>query len=206
MKHINSKFSFILSILAIVGVISVWILWICDCIKLSIIGLDTFIGVIVALLALIFTLSIGYQIINAIELKSKIANIEQRQNLIEAKNENYIKLANNLQSGIEDNCAQLYYAKGEYFEAFVSNHSALYFAIVADQANQMKRVDQLQNILKLAWKEPNIDVKQGLAQVKIYYEKIRSTSSYRNCLSQNYESVICQFREKVHSLGFVTEF
>lgn len=205
MLYPNSKYSFVLSILAIVGVASVWILWICNCIKLSVISLDTFIGVIVALLALIFTLAIGFQIINTIEIKGKIADIELRQKRIDENYRNYIKLANNLQAGIDDSSAHLYCAKDENFEAFVSNHSALYFAIMAEQANQMKRIDQLQNILLLPWKKPITDVKQGIEQVKTYSEKIRTTTSYRNCLSQDYEKVISQFREKVRSMGFEIE-
>ncbi len=72
----KSNLSTIVSIIALIGTISIWLLWLCDSIKLSIIGLDTLIGVIVALLALIFTIAIGYQIINAIEIKGKMERPE----------------------------------------------------------------------------------------------------------------------------------
>ena len=174
----------------------------CDSLKLSVIGLETFIGVIVALLALIFTVAVGYQIINAIEVKAKITDIEHRQDRIDANYQKYIKLANNLQAGISGSAADLYYAKGEFFESFVFYHSALYFAISADQTNQMGRINHLNNILKLTWNEPVTDYTQGIQEVKNYAEKIRHTISYRNCLSKDYEYMMDLFFEKVRSLGY----
>lgn len=194
--------SIILSIVAIVGVVSVWLLWLCDSIKLSVVSLDTFIGVIVALLALIFTISVGYQIINAIEIKRKMKELEQKQDCIDSNYQNYTKLASNLQAGISGSAAELYYAKGEFFEAFVFYHSALYFAITADQMNQMGRVYQLNGILQLSWNYPVMDYKLGIAEVNQYRDKIRNTTSYRNCLSKDYEQVINQFWNKLRALGY----
>lgn len=85
----KSNLSTIVSIIALIGTISIWLLWLCDSIKLSIIGLDTLIGVIVALLALIFTIAIGYQIINAIEIKGKMVELEQRQAHLDANYQNF---------------------------------------------------------------------------------------------------------------------
>lgn len=198
----KSNLSTIISIIALIGTISIWLLWLCDSIKLSIIGLDTFVGVIVALLALIFTIAIGYQIINAIEIKGKMAELEQRQAQIDANYQNYIKLANNLQSGISGSAAELYYAKGEFFEAFVFYHSALYYAITADQFNQTGRLKQLYNILQLHWSYPVIDYKAGISEVNEYIEKIRSTQSYRNYLSNEYDEIIKLFWIKIHALGY----
>lgn len=198
----KSNLPTIISIIALIGTISIWLLWLCDCIKLSIIGLDTFIGVIVALLALIFTIAIGYQIINAIEIKGKMVELEQRQAQIDANYQNYIKLANNLQSGITGSAAELYYAKGELFEAFVFYHSALYFAIAADQSNQTGRLKQLYNILQLHWNYPVMDYKVGISEINEYIEKIRNTQSYRNCLSNEYDEIIKLFWIKIHSLGY----
>ena len=64
--NMKTKVTFILSLISFVGVLSVWGLWLFGTMKLSIVSLDTFIGVIVALLAIIFTVVIGLQIVNAI--------------------------------------------------------------------------------------------------------------------------------------------
>ena len=60
----KTKVTFILSLISFVGVLSVWGLWLFGTMKLFIVSLDTFIGVIVALLAIIFTVVIGLQIVN----------------------------------------------------------------------------------------------------------------------------------------------
>jgi hypothetical protein len=44
--------------------------------KLSAVSLDTFVGVIVALLALVFTV---LQIVNAIDMREKMSHLEKRQ-------------------------------------------------------------------------------------------------------------------------------
>ena len=74
----KEKSSLILSAISLVGVVSVWVLWICDSMELSVISLDTFIGVIVALLAIIVTVAIGYQIINAIEVTDEIKQLKRQ--------------------------------------------------------------------------------------------------------------------------------
>ena len=82
----TTKLSIILSIISIVGVSSICGLWLFGAMKLSVVSLDTFIGVIVALLAIIFTIIIGWQIINTIEIRNWMSQIEQKQNAL-AENE-----------------------------------------------------------------------------------------------------------------------
>ena len=67
----KTKITFILSLISFVGVLSVRGLWVFGSMKLSVVSLDTFIGVIVALLAIIFTVIIGLQIVNAIDVREK---------------------------------------------------------------------------------------------------------------------------------------
>lgn len=197
----KSYFSIILSIIALIGVISVWLLWLCDSIELSIIGLDTFIGVIVALLALIFTITIGYQIINTIEFRREIMDLKTKQSIIEINYNNYLKLAQNLQSGICDSNAQFQYDKGDYFEAFVSYNTALFFAIEADQPKQLKRIHQLRRITsKISSPITNFD--KGSHEIVSYTNKIKATTSYRNCLGSEYDEVMADFWSKISQMGY----
>lgn len=73
------KITFILSLKSFVGVSSVCGLWIFGSMKLSVVSLDSFVGVIVALLAIIFTVIIGLQILNAIDVREKMSEFEKRQ-------------------------------------------------------------------------------------------------------------------------------
>lgn len=200
----KSNLSIILSIISLIGVISVCCLWIFNSFKISVITLDTFVGIIVAILALIFTVIIGYQIINALELRNTLKQITQRQRVIEENEQNFIKLANNLQAGNCNSTANSYYSQGNYFEAFVFYHSALLFAILADQPKQMGYINQLNNILLLQWRMPITNIADGLKQIELDSINIRNTTSYRNCFSQDYESVINQFNQKIKSIGIVS--
>ena len=81
-------------------------------------------------------------------------------------------------------------------------HSALYFAITADQSNQTGRLKQLYDILQRPWNYPVMDYKVGLSEVNEYDEKIRNTQSYRNCLRNEYDEIIKLFWIKIHALGY----
>lgn len=208
----KEKLSIILSTLSLIGVLSVWGLWLCESLEFSVVSLDSFVGVIVALLAIIVTVAIGYQIINAIEVKDEIKQLKQRQDII-LENEkhliengnNYAKLAYNLQAGNSNSTAQLYAAKGEYFEAFVFFHSAFYFAIEAEQSNQMNYINQLNTLLEAIERQPVTDYFQAKQEIISYSEKIRATKSYRNCFGQEYEKVLQRFWNKMKEIGLEKE-
>lgn len=74
----KTRISIILSTISIIGVLSVWGLWIYGSLELSVVSLDTFIGVIVALLAIVFTVIIGFQIVNAIDMREKMSQLEKK--------------------------------------------------------------------------------------------------------------------------------
>lgn len=208
----KTKLSIVLSTLSLIGVLSVWGLWLCESMELSIVSLDTFIGVIVALLAIVVTIAIGYQIINTIEVKDEIKQLKQRQDII-LENEkhliengnNHAKLAYNLQAGNSNSTAQLYAAKGEYFEAFVFFHSAFYFAIEAEQPNQMNYINQLNTLLEAIERRPVTDYFQAKQEIISYSEKIRATIFYKKCFGKEYEQVLQKFWDKMKQLGLEKE-
>lgn len=58
-------------------VVSMITMWICEAREICVVELDSFIGVIVALLAIIVTLVLGWQIFNIFELKNKIDEVNE---------------------------------------------------------------------------------------------------------------------------------
>lgn len=66
-----------LSITAIVSVVTLILLWVCNVWKLSVISIETFIGVIVALLAIIVAFVVGWQIYNTLEIRNKLSEIDR---------------------------------------------------------------------------------------------------------------------------------
>ena len=208
----KTKISFILSLISFVGVLSVWGLWLFRGINLSVVSLDTFIGVIVALLAIIFTVIVGWQIINAIEMRDRMAELEkQHNNLVEnerilADNDRlHTKEAYNLQSGLCGEIAESYRTKGQYIEAFTFYHAALYFAILSERPNQMNHLNQMNLILSLITTQPVINFTSLAQQIKEDANRIRKTTSYRNCLSEIYEQTMQEFWQRMKMLGLAME-
>lgn len=117
----------------------------------------------------------------------------------------HVMEAYNLQSGISGESAEAYFAKGQYIEAFAFYHSALHYAILADQKNQLNRVNQLQTIVQLITTRPVVNYTSLAQQINADMEGIRKTTSYRNCLSEVYEQTMQAFWQKMKMLGLLVE-
>ena len=204
----KSKLSIILSIISLVGVLTIFMLWIFGSLKLSVVSLDTFIGVIVALLAIVFTVIVGWQIVNAIDMRERMMQLQQRQDII-FENErriiengdNYIKLANNLQCGLCDSSADLYVAKGLFVEAFGCSHTALHQAILAGQPNLQNKIKKLQLLNQVINAPSVVDFSLIKKQIEAETQLIRTTDAYKQYLSAEYEQTMQVFWQKMKVLG-----
>ena len=157
----NTRLSLILSIIAIVGVLSVWALWIFGSLQVSV--------------AIIVTIILGWQIINAVEIRAKIKELEKNHRsiqesarLLNDSNQNFIKLAYNLQAGICDGNTDSYITKGLFVEAFGSCHSALHQAIIAGQSNLKNRIEQLNKLSGAISSPPKVDFSMLRKQIELY--------------------------------------
>ena len=85
MKNQNKKSTraIVLSVVALLMSVGIVILWLCQACRFSVVSLDSFVGVIVALLAVIVTLAVGWQIYNVIEIRLMIRKIEGQQVLLD---------------------------------------------------------------------------------------------------------------------------
>lgn len=199
---------FIISAAAFIGVLILSCLWMFGSLKVSVVTLDTFIGVSVAVLAIAFTVVIGFQITNAIDIKDRMTELERKQNeMVDnerrlAENDKlHTKESYNLQSGLCSQYADLCIDRGNYIEAFFSCHSALLCAILSDQPNQINGIMQMNNIIILINKPPVVNFETLKSQFIVESNKIRETVSYRNCLSSAYENTIAAFNTKILPFG-----
>jgi len=206
------RITFIISIVALIGVLLISGLWIFGSAKLSVVSLDTFIGVSVAVLAIVFAVIVGLQIVNAIDMKDRMADLERKQNDLVgiarrlAENDQlHTKEAYNLQAGICGQNAGIRISESNYVEAFCSWHSALYYAILADQPDQINYVMNLKGIIALISKTPVVNFETIKPQLISECNAIRKTVSYRNCLSSVYESTMSSFWAKMKQLGYSDE-
>lgn len=95
----------------------------------SIIGIDTFLGVIAAFIGISVTLLVGYQIYNAFEVKEKLKKVNELEMLIKTTKEGFLLLKNEQN---EDRCvvmARLYFRTDMPLDAFIRFHEALVFML-----------------------------------------------------------------------------
>lgn len=204
----KTKIAIILSSLSFLGVLIIVGIWIFQGYELSVVSIDTFIGVIVASLAILFTLLIGVRIIDELERREKIIKLEEKQDaLLEIERaivdnqQNFSKLANNLQSGLSSTNADYYILKGLYAEAFGCCHSALHHAILAGSSGLLNRVFQLQWLIIVISSKPAIDLSVYFNQIVFESNEIRKSEPYRSCLSESYEKTMRDFWERMGFLG-----
>ena len=136
----KNNLSIILSIIAIVGVVSVWILWGCNVIELSVISLDSFVGIIVSLLGILVTFAIGWQIINAIEIKAKLKEIEAIKYNVEEQREQLNQFAAGTKHETMFILGQDYYRKGDFANAFRCVLISLQHCLLLKEANNISLV------------------------------------------------------------------
>ena len=74
---IKKNLSIILSLLALIGVLVIIGLIIFKDISLCTITLDTFVGVMVSIMGILITFVVGWQIINTLEIKTKLTEIDK---------------------------------------------------------------------------------------------------------------------------------
>lgn len=98
MKKPNKKVNWAigLSIIAIILWTIMIVMWCCRAGGFSAVNLDTFVGVIVALLAIIVTIAIGWQIYNAIELKNKFAKLDELEDNLKRQQSKFENFADDM--------------------------------------------------------------------------------------------------------------
>ena len=71
----NWSFAHLCAYISLAISVTLLVLWCCNVGGFTVISLDSFVGVIVALLAIVVTLVVGLQIYNSIELNERIKNL-----------------------------------------------------------------------------------------------------------------------------------
>lgn len=83
------SFAHICAYLSLAISITLLVLWCCNIGGFTVVSLDSFVGVIVALLAIVVTLAVGWQIYNSIEIKDKIEKLNILENKLTKQEETF---------------------------------------------------------------------------------------------------------------------
>lgn len=90
-RKINRAYT--LSVISLLIVIAIVCLWMFKSREIAVVSLDTFIGVIVALLAITVTIVLGWQIFNIFELRQKIEEVNNLKSQFNKQSEKIEKLS-----------------------------------------------------------------------------------------------------------------
>lgn len=129
----KKNLSIILSLMALAGVVILAVLWWCRSVSLTAVSLDTFIGVMVGMVGILVTFAVGWQIINALEIKGKLAEIERLKTEINEQHSQIEQIAARSAYDAAVNRSYTLHKIGEYIKAFASTLEAIQHCLQIDE-------------------------------------------------------------------------
>lgn len=106
-----------------------FVLWCCNAGGFSAVSLDTFVGVIVALLAIIVTIAIGWQIFNIYEVRSQLEKIQQLKTELDKQQDAFEEMSISSAHLHAISLSYIAISQKEYCEAFRYLVEALYLSL-----------------------------------------------------------------------------
>ena len=172
------------------------VLWCCNVGGFTVVSLDSFVGVIVALLAIVVTLAVGWQIYNSIEIKSKIEELSSLKEKINIQ----VKTINQQTRKSQHLTSLIFgfevYKEKKYIEAFRYYMTSLRCSMLLDKPIN---VEHLLNDLETVTsniEESTIWAIERLNEIKEYDKAIRKSYSY-DIIKFRYERIYNDFCSKV---------
>ena len=181
-----------LSIIAIALSCLMFAMWCCNAGGFSAVSLDTFVGVIVALLAIIATFILGWQIYNAMDLKEKLNKIEALEKILNESNEISAQINYSNQLSIYLNTASFCESQNSYDSAFAAYHTAFYNAIRINASDLNYYIQTFERLLPMFEKigEPQLDM------ISKNIDKIKQSPAYESYFRVKYDDIISSVLSK----------
>ena len=183
--HICAYISLLISIVML-------ILWCCNAGGFSVVSLDSFVGVIVGLLAIIVTLVLGWQITSVLEVKDKIQRITKLEENLHALKETTLLLNYNAQAQLNLGRGESWEKEGSFDSAFSAYNAALRYAIayglddLSFYFTSFRRIVSKINSVGNAQRE----------MISNDAEIIRNSDAYRKFFRNDYEQIIMDILSK----------
>lgn len=194
MENLSKKVNWAigLSVVALILVAIMFVLWCCNAGGFSAVSLDTFVGVIVTLLAIIVTIAIGWQIYNAMDLKEKLNKIEALEKIMNESNEISAQINYSNQLSIYLNTASFCESQNSYDSAFAAYHTAFYNAIRINASDLNYYIQTFERLLPMFEKigEPQLDM------ISKNIDKIKQSPAYESYFRKKYDDIISSVLSK----------
>lgn len=186
-----------LSIIAIALSCLMFAMWCCNAGGFSAVSIDTFVGVIVALLAIIVTIAIGWQIFNIYEVKSQIGEIKRLKTELDKQRLDFEDMELSTAHLHAISLSYIGIAKKEYCDAFHYLVEALYFSL------QHPLMPNLESILLTMEEDCLSNINAGTMVDAEFYDKtiikdkqIRTLQSY-SYIKRRYNKIYNDYIRKV---------
>ncbi len=198
MKNKKSNLVHICAYLSLGISVTMLVLWCCNVGGFTVVSLDSFVGIIVALLAIIVTFAIGWQIYNSIEIKEKIKRIDE---LEERFNELDDKIQQNQyrsQHLIFASLAEIEINTKNYTLAFRYLMASLEYIMSMDNLYNDKQVlTRMEDITNLMKNNTPCEYIEKINDCDI---KIKASHHYKN-IKEQYEKIYNDFMSKVKDVS-----
>lgn len=192
----KSTWTLCLSIAAILLCLLVFALWAFEVYPRSVISAETFIGACVALLGVIVTMVVGWQIYNAIEVKEKVAEIDRLQQKQDGQEHRMEQMYYNTSRVVGYAMSALAENNHDYANAMRWLISSLKFSLHQDVPQDINEIIFDMQRLVNAMPENASLTKSGMAEIVDHDKEVRSNSKY-NMLAQKYEPILEEFVKKI---------
>ncbi len=193
----SNKVCIILSLVSIVLVLTMLGLWICQVLEFSVVSLDSFVGVMVAIMGLLVTFAVGWQILNALEIKSKLTKIEELKNDIHIQEERIEEVANTAEYDLTLMLAHDYIKQEDYLGAIMPAIRAIHLCLVLKTPRDihipLRYAKKSLNTLVLYQKTIPLDISKFIVK---FNQNIQKESKYIYIKGQ-YEEMILPLIDKL---------
>ena len=199
MEKSNKKLNWAiaLSVISTLTVVTMIAIWICESRKICVVELDSFVGVIVALLAIIVTFVLGWQIFNLFELKQKLEEMNDLKSKFDEQSETIKKLSLRVEHVMNLTWGDNEMSNKDYCFATFYYIISLKYALAIDFTNNIPKI---QSVLKLCKDEMNKAKKKCqisssmIQKLECADKEIRGFTAYR-CMKDFYDDIYKNFIE-----------
>lgn len=189
--------------MAVVGVVILVILWCSRSMSLTAMSLDTFIGVMATMIGLLVTFAIGWQVINALDIKSKLAEIEklkdeinEQRTEINKQQQSMDKIAARIAYDAAVNRSYTLHKIGEHIKAFASTLDAIHNCLQIDEYEDLDTL--LTNLYAFASCSHNIRCYQSdCEEICRIDAEIRKSLKYP-LIKDRYDAAIKEYNQWGH--------
>ena len=188
------SFAHICAYLSLAISITMLVLWCCNVGGFSAVSLDSFVGVIVALLAIVVTLAIGWQIFNSIEIRNRIEKLDALEEKYREHDKKMYQIHHHSQHLVYASMGDFTSENKQHLLAFHYYMKSLAYSMSLETPSN---IDQLLDRMEQTTNQiQNGDVWEFLNEIKDSDRKIKSSKNYY-IIKKRYEDLFNDYISKV---------